>query len=480
MMRDIKRNSGYNKKVSLPPLDMGKVEEIELFEASQASKERIKQINTSQVKAGRTEGKKAMDLGGKTVPLANVKTEEPLSDINESEEVKKEERRPLFAKSPLVKRQHVWMGKGERKIMIGLIGLVIIAALISSIIFLPTATINLKLRTAPLLADEEVLIGQANDNNKVIPGTSFYREIGTKGSWQVQNREVIGSKSSGTVEVVNNTSTEQKIKEFSRLETKDGILFYMQKHAIVPPNGRVQVEVLAAEEGDAGNIEPQRLDFVAFDEQSKQVVWADVKQKLTGGSGESVAVVGAADLTAARQEAGNQARQQAEQQIKDELPEGWELLEESWNTEIVSFEAASKEGDKLPVFDWQSQVVVRVIGFEKVIFDEEMKKKLEERLDKDYMLFPGAISFSVTVKEINWDDAQATVAVRVTHSTVPNLAVDTLRQKLAGRSLVEAREYLEGLPGVRSADIQLWPFWVKSIPRIEKRVDIQLESEKKI
>lgn len=479
-MRDIKRSSSNNKKPDLPPLDIGKLEEIELFEASVASKEKIRRTRMDQGRTAKVDSKKTMDLGGKTVPLAKVETEPAVKDSQEFEEAKQVASRSLFAKSPLVKKQHVWMAKGERKIMIGLIVLVIIAGLISSIIFLPTASISLKLRTAPLLADEDVLIGQANDNNNVIPGTSFYREIANKGSWQVQNREVIGSKSGGTVEVINNTSTEQKIKEMSRLETKDGRLFYMQKHAIVPPNGRVQVEVQAAEEGTEGNIEPQRLDFVAFDEQSKQVVWAQAKQALTGGSGESVAVVGGADLTAAKQEAGNQARQQAAQQIKDELPEGWELLEESWNAEIVNFETASKEGERIPVFDWQSRVIVRVIGFEKEIFEKEMKKQLEERLNKDYMLFPGPISFSVTVKEINWDDAQAAVAVRVTHSTVPNLAVDTLRQKLAGRSLLEAREYLEGLPGVRSADIQFWPFWVKSIPRIEKRVDIKLESEKKI
>ena len=479
MMRDIKRNSDNKNETGLPPLDIGKVEEIELFEASQASKDKLKQ-SASRVGPDGAPNKKTMDLSGKSVPLAKIRTEELAQPSTVTEEATQAERRPLFAAAPLAKKQRVWMGQSERKIMLGLIGLVMIAGLISSIIFLPTAAIDLKLRTAPLLADEEVLIGQANNNDQIIPGTSFYREIAVRGNWQVQNREIIGSKSSGVVDIVNNTGTEQKIKEQSRLETKDGRLFYMQKHAMVPPNGRVPVEVLAAEEGEEGNIERQRLDFVAFDEASQQVVWAEAKQSFSGGSGEAVAVVGKEDLAAASKEAGNQARQQATQQIKDELPEGWELLEESWNTEVVNFTSTSQEGDKVPAMDYQGQIVVRVIGFEKALFEMRMKEKLEGRLDKDYMLFPGPISFTVSVKDINWDEAQATVAVRVTHSTVPNLAVETLRQKLAGRSMTEAREYLEGLPGVRSTEIKLWPFWVKSIPRIERRVDIQLESEKKI
>lgn len=478
MMRDIKRNKN-NQGSSLPPLDFGKVEEIELFEASQASKDKIKNAATTYRPGKGVPDKKVMDMHGKIVPIAKVKTEDSEQPEQAYEEVKQAEKRPLFAKATLPAKRHVWMGKVERKVMVILIGLVIIAGFISSLIFLPTAKITLKLRTAPLLADEEVIIGQINDSG-VIPGTSFYREIAINGNKQVQNKEIIGNKSRGVVEIVNNTSSEQKIKEQSRLETQGKTLFYMQKHAIVPPNGRVQVEVEAAEEGELGNIEPQRLDFVAFDDQSKQVVWAQAKQPISGGSGEAIAVVSATDLEAAKQEASNQAKQQAEQQIKNELPEGWERLEESWHTEVLKFESTSKEGDKVPVMDYQAQVVVRVMGFEKSTFEEEMRKKLASRLDKDYMLFPGPISFVLTVKEINWDDAQAKVAVRVTHSTVPNLAIDTLRQKLAGRSVEEAREYLEGLAGVRSTEMELWPWWVKSIPRIEKRVNIELESEKKI
>lgn len=480
MMRDIKHNSEKERMDGLPPLEMGQVEEIELFEASQVSKDKLRPAGREAKQADRPRGKATMDLSGRTVPLAAIRTDqaEQLEALSKKNEPEAE--RPLFATTPLVKKYRIRMGKGERKIMLGLIGLVVVATLLAGVVFLPTAKITLKLRTAPLLVDEEVLIGQASGNNNVVPGTSFYREIAVNRTQPVQHREMVGSKSGGVVEIVNNTTSEQRIKEFSRLQTGDGVMFLMQKYAFVPPGGRVKVEALAAEEGSAGNIEPQRLDFVAFDDDSKQVVFGEAKQSFTGGSGELVAVVGADDLAEAKTEAINQARQEAEQQIKKELPSGWELLEESWQTEVIDFASDNNEGDKVPAIDYSSRVTVRVLGFEQAVFEDKMKEKLTNKLDRDYMLFPGPISFSPTVENINWDEAQAKVAVRVTHSTIPNLAIDTLRQKLAGRSVDEAQQYLEGLSGVRSATMELWPWWVKSIPRIEQRVEIIIESEKKI
>jgi hypothetical protein len=364
--------------------------------------------------------------------------------------------------------------------MVALMGLVVVAAVIATVIFLPTATIELRLRTAPLLVDDKVLIGPVESESEVVPGTSFFREVSVSGTQKVENMEVIGSKSKGQVEIVNKTLGEQKIKERSRLVTDQGVMFFMEKHAIVPPDSRVRVTVEAAEEGAEGNIEPQRLNFAALDEESQQVVYAEAVNAFSEGSGETIAVVGEEDLKKAKEEALKNAKKQAQEQIGGELPEGWTLLEESWDVKVDDFSTDQKEGDKIPVIDYKSRAVARVMGYERSVFEEKMQQKLENKLGEDYMLFPGPISYTQSVEDVNWSNAESTVAIRVTHTTIPKISLDSLREKLAGRSQDEAKEYLEGLPGVRSASLQMWPFWVKSIPRIEKRIEINLESEKRI
>jgi len=479
-MRDIKPNKKDSEEFDLPPLDGDGYKELELYEAnlSKSNKTRSNpKVAKPDTRKKDTPRNETNIVGGSKVGVTNVAIEKKEIPKHPKEKI---EKRPMFAKAPLKKPGKIKVGKGERKVMMALLGLLIIAAIIASVIFLPTASIELKLRTAPLLVDDKILIGPIEKDGSTVPGTSFFREISVSGTQKVISTEVVGSKSKGEVEIVNKTLTEQKIKEKSRLETKEGLLFYMDKHAIVPPNSRVTVTVEADQEGTEGNIEPQRLDFVALDDASKTIVFAQASKSFSGGSGETIAVVSAEDIESAKEEALKNAIKQAQGQIQNELPEGWVLLEESWDQTVDEFVTDQKEGDKIPIIDYKSRATVKVIGYEKDVFENKMQTKLGEKISEDYMLFPGPISYTQSVEEVNWEEAEAKVAIRVTHSTIPKIALDSLKDKLAGRSSDEVREYLEGLPGVRSASMKLWPFWVKSIPRIEKRIEINLESEKKI
>ena len=371
------------------------------------------------------------------------------------------------------------MGRKERNSFLIFLSLLVIAGVAATVIFLPTAEITMELRTAPLLVDEQLIIGSEKEGlaGSMIPGTAFFREVQVEGNSQVKSTEVVGTKAAGVVEIVNKTLEQQKIKDKSRLMTDGGILFYMQKHAIVPPNSRVTVAVEAAEAGEEGNIGAQRLDFPGLNEDSQKLVFAEVKTAITGGSGDVIAVVKDEDIVRAKKAAGEDARTRAEGEIRAELLDGWEILDESWTAKLDNFESPIEVGDKEPVISYRARVVVRVMGYEKGVLEEKLKEVLESGLDSEYMLFPGAISYIKSVNNIDWEKAQATVSVRVTHTTIPRLSIDTLRSKLAGRSIEEARNYLEGLPGVRSASMSLWPFWVNSIPRIEKRVSLTFESE---
>jgi len=479
-MRDIK--PGKPVKRQLPPLNNEGFEELELYESSQESKKDLEKERREALKIKQKKDKVDRPIIGSSVPIASVEVD--AKEIKKSDHRKTENgrrvKRPLFVQASLKRPGKVKVGRGERKVMLVFIVLVVVAASIATMIFLPTATIDLRLRTAPLLLDEEIVLGTRSDMTNFVPGTSFFREVTVNGSTQVKNMAVVGTKSKGLVEIVNKTIEQQKIKERSRLETSDGKLFYMMSHAIVPPNSRVTVEVEADKEGAEGNIEGQKLTFPALGEESASILYAEVKDKLTGGSGETVAVVSEEDIKNAEKEAQDDAKGQAKRQIEQELPEGWTMLEESWDLELSSFNANSEVGERIPVIDYEGRVKIRVMGFERQKFEEIMKEKLEQRLDEDYMLFPGPISYTQSVKKVDWEDAQAIIGVRVTHTTVPQISIDTLREKLAGRSEDEAKEYLEGLPGVRSAAMRLWPFWVRSVPRIEQRIDISFESEKRV
>ncbi|MEK7557380.1 MAG: baseplate J/gp47 family protein, partial [Patescibacteria group bacterium] len=309
-------------------------------------------------------------------------------------------------------------------------------------------------------------------------GATFFRQVSVEGTVPVESTEIVGTKATGTVQIVNRTTQEQKIRDRSRLMTKEGVLFYMTRHVIVAPDSRASVEVEAAEAGEVGNIAPQRLNFAALDASAQSVVYAEATAAISGGKGEEVRVVREEDIERARIAAKEAARAKVQEEIQKELPSGWVLLEESWTADYDSFKTDGEVGSRQPQIAYSGNATVRVLGYESARLEERLRAALEERIDQDYALFPGPISYSKTVKSVDWEKGEGVIATRVTHTTIPDFSLETLKGKIARRGADEAKTYLEGLPGVQRVELAFSPFWVRSIPRIEKRINLEVIPER--
>ncbi|MGH9857353.1 MAG: baseplate J/gp47 family protein, partial [Acidobacteriota bacterium] len=367
----------------------------------------------------------------------------------------------------------------ERRLLAAGLGLLILIILGAVMIFLPKANIKLVLATAPLLVDQTLVV-RPNETGQtgIIPGAAYVREVKVDGVSPVTSTIIEGTKATGVVAIINRTTAEQQIRDQSRLVTDDGQLYYMQTHAIIPPEGAVSVPVEAAEAGEQGNFASGRLNFAALDSSAQSVVYGEVREPIDGGSGTQVPIIKAADLENARAEAAASARQKVEEEIRAELPEGWVLLEESWDSQIEEFITEDQEEEQQESITYSGRIMVHVMGYEQTVLEEYLRTTLESQLDQDYMLFPGPISFTKSIDNIDWEQNEATLTVRVTHTTVPDFSLATLQDKLNGRSREEALNYLQGLPGVEGAEVQLTPFWVRHIPRIDRRISIDLISNR--
>ncbi|MEO6077620.1 MAG: baseplate J/gp47 family protein, partial [Candidatus Andersenbacteria bacterium] len=402
------------------------------------------------------------------------------------------EKRPLFAVVPRKvdtknkarkhkkSRTKMLLGTKETKIALALFAVLLVAGGIAAFIFLPSATIAINIQTAPLLVDQKLTIATnpaAVPN--AVPGTVFSQQVQIQGGSPVTTTETIGTKATGTVKLINKTFDVQKIKEKSRLATKDGAIFYMVGSATIPASSASEVasttvQVEAADAGEKGNLQPQHLDFAALDDSAQKLVYGEVETALTGGSGQVVKVVGDSDLDAAHEAAKSQAKAQVEQQAKAQLQSGFTLLDESWDVKLDAFQPAQKTGDKAENVVFTATATAKVFGYQESVLNSALQSALTSHLDANSSLFPGPLSFTKSVDSTDWDKGLANITARVTHSTIPNFSLDTLKDKLVGRSKDEANTYLSNLPGVQTADLKLWPFWVQSIPSIQQRINISI------
>ncbi|MDA1169112.1 MAG: hypothetical protein O3A36_02130 [bacterium] len=421
---------------------------------------------------------------GSKVPVTNV-------HVPKQSFTRVSEERPLFAKVDITKRSlkkkkriSMRLGKKERTLLLSLLFIGLITAGIAAFIFLPKASIALIVKTAPLLIDQKFVISTNPETSpNSIPGTVFSQDIRVEGSVPVTSTETIGTKATGTMQLINKTFDEQKIKERSRLITKDNVLFYMKTSATIPAASNsgvasITVQVEAAEAGEQGNIAPQTLHFVALDTTAQALVYGQNTVAFTDGSGKDIKIIRDIDLAQAKDAAIAQAKTLVRDAAQAQLQVGWSLLEESWDTKLTAFDPIGKVGDNVDAIPFTAAGTVRVMAFKDDALMTTLENALKTALNKDFMLFPGAISYTKSLDSTNYETGQAGITARVTHTTIPVLSLDTLKDKLAGRSKAEAINYLQGLPGIQNATIDTWPFWVKNVPEIPKRITIKISSDR--
>jgi hypothetical protein len=73
--------------------------------------------------------------------------------------------------------------------------------------------------------------------------------------------------------------------------------------------------------------------------------------------------------------------------------------------------------------------------------------------------------------------AGGVVALRVSGQIIyaADIQTDEIKKELVGRNEKDLRAFISGLVGLERANIALWPFWVKNVPKDESKILISLD-----
>ena len=108
---------------------------------------------------------------------------------------------------------------------------------------------------------------------------------------------------------------------------------------------------------------------------------------------------------------------------------------------------------------------------EVVALAEEQLASDEVVLAPDHALLPSATRVTIGAALVEGDDL--VVAVSVTGASARQLDRDDVLERVRGRSEQAAAAALEGLG---TAIVDLWPGWVQSVPELDWRIDLRIDS----
>ncbi len=289
----------------------------------------------------------------------------------------------------------------------------------------------------------------------------------------------------GRVVIFNDYNTSpQNLVANTRLQTKDGKIYRIQKAVTVPGKkgstpGSVEVDVKADVAGSEYNLEFADLYVTGFKGTPKyEKFYARTKGPLSGGREGEKYVVSGDTVLQAKTELSADIRAKLLREAKSQVPEGYVLFEGA----LTISETASSETvfyadtEDVPV---TTKGTLTAVLLPKDALSALIAKKTLSQYDGAPVSIPAMEMLTVAFDRAYSDlkNAQEVDLVMSGSATI-DWVVDTeaVEKALLGVSKKEFNSIMAGFGSVHSAELHLRPFWMPNIPKDAERVELSVET----
>jgi hypothetical protein len=397
--------------------------------------------------------------------------------------------------------------------------------LISYIAF-PGATIYVRPKFDNISHTVNVVLADKRKNQKLLsqnnPHIITSEEVVTVTKqtkvFNTTSKEFDGVNATGRIKIINTSREEWPLKEKTRFQSPEGLIFRINKGLIVPPatlneegelvNGemisRVEADSFDLYDdpvGDRGNIGISIFTIPGLSKYNQKLIWAESIEPMKGGVTSYKKVVLEEDIEAAKKQIQDNLILMAREDLYSYIEEinklnntNLVLLDDRryLNTELqdirISEDIEGTSRDKFEVF---AKIKAEGMAYDSDQLYSLLKKELEERTHPDMhiqkdSINPDTINYEVIDegdKDIGQIKITATIQGIEEYIVDSSLDVglrfsDKIKDKILGLKIAEAENYINNLPEVDAVEIKLWPIWISAIPRIPENIEVALMDSK--
>lgn len=319
----------------------------------------------------------------------------------------------------------------------------------------------------------------------MIPGQVFIKRDTQTLKFPATGKRFVERKATGELTIYNaHSSQSQPLVVNTRFLTPEGILFRLKSGVVVPgavvKDGKIipssiTVAVAADQPGPDSNTGPvSRLSIPGFaDSDKSETFYGELKDGAKGGHIGETKVPTETDLGSAKKVAAEKIESELRAQMEEQFPEDFEVLESASKFTIFK-QAVDANTDEEEKFTIQIEAQFSVLAFKKVDLEGLMVEKI--KADKGGAYVPDGYNLEYGTVRVQ-DPAQGQMSLPIEYKSLvfQGVDIDFLKSQMKGKSEAGLREVIFGLPGVENAQISLWPFWVRTVPGKDSRIEITVE-----
>jgi len=324
---------------------------------------------------------------------------------------------------------------------------------------------------------------------KLIPGISFEKEKTLSREFPSTGRKLIEERAEGIIRVFNHSPREQILIARTRfqpplrkfqppLEEGETPWFRTTERIVIPPRGYVDVRVVADVPGEKYNIESSIFVVPGLAGTPQYtLVYGKSFESMKGGLRKEVTVVTQEDLEKAERVLKEKARKETKRALENKIPPEFIFLSEATKAEILELFSLAQAGSELEEFIFQVRAKATTISFRKEDLENFAKEFIIFKIPADKRIDRESLRITYSPKDIDFEAGKILLSFNLEARIYSDIDKLSLKQKLFGKSLVEAQSFLQNQPDIKRAEVKLWPFWVRQVPRpLEKiRLEITLD-----
>ncbi len=359
--------------------------------------------------------------------------------------------------------------------IIAIVCLILYFALSKAEIYLTTkgqpAKINFTAQVKENLTDNNFL------ESNILNGRILEITMEKTKEFSVEGKEISAGLYGGVMTITNTRRTgDQQLIKTTRLLSKNGKIFRIQKNVTVPANGSIDVSVIADGDSEEYNLAPQKFTIPGLNESSQKLIYGETKEQMKKESRKEY-MLSQKDLDNAKSELSNELKNDSFLKLKELLTNGEELREEDILIKYISSESNKKIDENTEKFNFTLKS--KVIG---LIFSKEDlltlgQALINKQLGSDQQLNNfNNDSFKYTIGNYSAEEKSASIEAELTADVKQNTSSENFDPaKFKGLSQEEIIDYFRVMPGIKTVRVNFWPFWVTKAPKLSNHIKIIVE-----
>jgi len=374
-------------------------------------------------------------------------------------------------------------------IAVTLLSLILIGLVL--LVFLPHGSVTVYAHTQPITRELNISLDKsvtsADTKNLIMPAQVLDKDQQQSKTYQTTGKQNVGTIARGTVQIYNYTGKTLKLNAATTTLTVGQNVYHPQSDisGIKPtvnvpgtnapdPKTLISVAVFADQPGDSYNV-PAGTRFEIHNKVlgDAPTLYAINAQEIDSGASKFTAIVSSQDLDNAGADIKNTVVDSAKQQL---LNKSGMLLVNSGAQYMLGDPAFSaKPGDQTVSFNAQVGGHIKALVFEKNLLQNIVTQRINLTLDKDQKLDDSQAQWDYKFTALDLDKGTGTLNVKYTGVIVSTIDPKQIQGLASGKSPAALKDLLTADSRIDGADISVRPFWAKTLPSLESRIDVQVK-----